>query len=255
MELLHGISIEGVLSAMLRMGAPLLFACLGGLFTARAGIINLALEGIMLMGAFTSFVGALLSGSLVVGLLAGALGGILTALVLGFLAINGRADQTVAGVGINIASLGITSYLFKVYFSGQGLMKAPTFSRIEIPLLSDIPVLGWVLFSQNILVYSAFLMVPVVWYVLYRTPAGLNLRATGEHPKAVDSLGGNVYRLRYFSILALGIFAGIGGACLTIGQTGSFAENITAGRGYIALAALIFGHFTPVGSLASALIF
>ncbi len=255
MNILAGLSVEGILSAMLRMAAPLLLACLGGLFTARAGIINLALEGVMLAGAFTGFVGAYISGSLFVGVITAMAGGVAMSMILGVLSIHGRANQTVAGVGINIASLGITSYLFKVFFSGKGLMKAPSFSPIPIPLLSRIPVVGKAFFDQGLLVYLAFALVPVVWYVLYRTPYGLTIRATGEHPKAVDTLGGNVYRVRYVSIIALGMLAGLGGACLTIGQTGTFAENITAGKGYIALAALIFGRFTPIGSLASALIF
>ena len=255
MNILAGLSVEGILSAMLRMAAPLLLACLGGLFTARAGIINLALEGVMLAGAFTGFVGAYISGSLFVGVITAMAGGVAMAMILGVLSIHGRANQTVAGVGINIASLGITSYLFKVFFSGKGLMKATSFSPIPIPLLSRIPVVGKAFFDQGLLVYLAFALVPVVWYILYRTPSGLTIRATGEHPKAVDTLGGNVYRVRYVSIIALGMLAGLGGACLTIGQTGTFAENITAGKGYIALAALIFGRFTPIGSLASALIF
>lgn len=255
MGALTGISIEGVLSAMFRMAAPLLLASMGGLFTARCGIINLALEGIMLMGAFSGFVGALATGSLVVGLLSAMLGGTLMALILGYLSINSRANQTVAGVGINIFSLGLTSYLFKVFYSGKGMMKAPTFDKLAIPGLSKIPVLGPAMFDQNLLVYLAFIMVPIVWYILYRTPMGLTIRATGEHPKAVDTLGGNVTKIRYLSVVALGCLAGIGGACLTIGQTGVFAENITAGRGYITLAVLIFGRFTPIGSLGASILF
>lgn len=255
MGILAGISIESILSAMLRMAAPLLLASMGGLFTARAGIINLAMEGIMLMGAFSGFAGALLTGSLFMGFLSAMAGGVFMALILGFLSINARANQTVAGVGINIAALGLTSYLYKVYFAGQGLSKAPTFGQIALPFLSDIPVVGKALFSQNILTYLAFILVPIVWYLLYRTPLGLSLRATGEHPKAVDTLGGNVTRLRYFSVVMLGSLAGLGGACLTLGLTGSFAENITAGKGYITLAALIFGRFTPLGSLGAALLF
>ncbi len=255
MNFIKDISLIGILSAMLRMAAPLLLACLGGLFTARAGIINLALEGIMLMGAFAGFVGAYLSGSLLIGLIFSILGGVSMSLILGILSIHGRANQTVAGVGINIVSLGITSYLFKVFFSGKGLIKAPSFNPISIPFLTNIPFFGKAIFHETLLVYLAFAMVPIVWYMLYRTPYGLIIRATGEHPKTVDTLGGNVFRVRYVSIIILGTLAGLGGACLTIGQTGTFAENITAGKGYIALAALIFGRFTPIGSLVSALIF
>lgn len=249
------ISLEGVLSAMIRMAAPLLLASLGGLFTARAGIVNLALEGIMLVGAFTGFAGAYLSNSLAIGFISAMLGGLLMSLILGYLSINARANQTVTGVGINITALGLTSYLFKIYFTGQGLTKGPSFDRLAIPILSKIPVLGPALFDQNLLVYLAFIMVPVVWYFLYRTPMGLIIRATGEHPRAVDTLGGNVTKVRYFCIVVLGCLAGLGGACLTIGQTGTFAENITAGKGYIALATIIFGRFTPFGSLGAATLF
>lgn len=255
MEGLTGISLVGILSAMVRLAAPLLLASLGGLFTARAGIINLALEGIMLMGAFTAFAGAYLSGSLLVGFLCAMLGGVMMALILGYLSINALADQTVAGVGINIAALGLTSYLFKVYFTGKGIFKVPTFNQISIPYLSEIPVIGTAFFNQNLLVYLAFGLVPVVWYILYRTPIGLTIRATGEHPKAVDTLGGNVTWIRYLCIILLGCLAGIGGASLTIGQTGFFAENITAGKGYISLATIIFGGFTPFGSLGASLLF
>jgi len=252
---LTGISLEGVLSAMVRMAAPLLLASLGGLFTARAGIINLALEGIMLMGAFAGFAGAYLSDSLAVGFFSAILGGLTMSLILGYLSIHARANQTVAGVGINITALGLTSYLFKVFFTGQGLSKGPSFDRIAIPILSKIPVLGPALFEQNLLVYLAFIMVPIVWYILYRTPIGLIIRATGEHPKAVDTLGGHVIKMRYMCVIALGILAGLGGACLTIGQTGTFAENITAGKGYISLATIIFGRFTPLGSMGAATLF
>ena len=255
MGVLKDISIEGLLSATFRMAAPLLLASLGGLFTSRSGIISLALEGIMIMGAFTGFAGGYLTGSLTVGILSAMAGGVSMALILGFLSINIRANQVVAGVGINIFALGLTSYLFKVYFSGQGLKRAPTFNRIPIPILSDIPLIGSALFNQNLLVYLAFTLVPIVWYMLYRTPMGLILRATGEHPKAVDTLGGNAIKVRYLSVIALGCLAGIGGACLTIGQTGTFAQNITSGKGYIALAVLLFGRFTPLGLLGAALIF
>lgn len=255
MEILNGISVSGVMSATLRMATPLLFASLGGLFTARVGIINLALEGIMLMGAFLAFVGSFLSGSAVIGLACGMLGGVGTALILGFLSINGRANQTVAGVGINILALGITSYLLKVFFRTGEYLKAQTFSNWAIPGFTKIPFIGDVVFNQNFLVYLVFILVPIVWYVLYKTPAGLMIRATGEHPKAVDSLGGNVIKIRYLSVMVCGCLAGLGGAYLSIGQMGVFVENVTAGKGYIALATLIFGKFTPTGSLVAALIF
>lgn len=256
MNELFGISITGVLSATVRMAIPLILASLGGVFTARVGIINLALEGMMLIGAFTGFLGAVVTDSALIGALCGMLGGALAALVLGFLSITARANQTVAGVGINITALGLTSYLLSTIFGfGKRPYGVASFSNVPIPLLSDIPVLGPVLFTHSLLVYFTFLLVFIVWYVLYRTPAGLTIRAVGENPRAVDTLGGNVIRTRYICVLVSGMLAGLGGAYLTIGQMGQFMENVTAGKGYIAVAALIFGKWTPLGAVAASLLF
>lgn len=255
MELFEGISLQGVLTATIRMAAPLLFASLGGLFSARVGIINLALEGFMLVGAFTGFLGSVFTGNVYIGALFGMAGGILAALILAFLAITAKANQTVAGVGINIFALGLTSYLLTVLFGANRPYGVATFTQQNIPGLSKIPFIGPIFFQQSIYVYFAFILVPIVWYVLYKTPAGLIIRATGENPKAVDTLGGNVTRIRYLCMMVSGALAGMGGACLSIGQNGQFFENITAGKGYIALATLIFGKFTPIGSLIASLLF
>lgn len=255
MELFEGISLQGVLTATIRMAAPLLFASLGGLFSARVGIVNLALEGFMLVGAFTGFLGSVFTGNVYIGALFGMTGGILAALILAFLAITAKANQTVAGVGINIFALGLTSYLLTVLFGADRPYGVATFTQQNIPLLSDIPFVGPIFFQQSVYVYFAFILVPIVWYVLYKTPAGLIIRATGENPKAVDTLGGNVTRIRYLCMMVSGALAGMGGASLSIGQNGQFFENITAGKGYIALATLIFGKFTPIGSLLASLLF
>lgn len=256
MNSIFNISIIGVLTATIRMAVPIALASLGGVFTARVGIINLALEGMMLLGAFTGFLGSVYSGSALVGALCGMLGGALAALVLGFLSITAKANQTVAGVGINITALGITSYLLSTLFGyGNRPYGIATFSNVAIPLLSDIPILGPVLFNHSLLVYCTYLLVPTVWYLLYRTPAGLTIRAIGENPRAVDTLGGNVTRTRYLCVLTSGLLAGLGGAYLTIGQMGQFMENVTAGKGYIAVAALIFGKWTPLGAVVASLLF
>lgn len=255
MEIFSGISIEGVLAATIRMAAPLLLASLGGLFSARVGIINLALEGLMLVGAFTAFLGSVYTGNVFLGALFGMLGGMLTALILAFLSITAKANQTVAGVGINIFALGLTSYLLTVLFGFNRPYGVATFTPVSIPFLSDIPIIGPIFFRHSLIVYLAFILVPIVWYVLYKTPVGLKIRATGENPKAVDTLGGNVTRIRYLCLMVSGSLAGLGGAALSIGQMGQFMENITAGKGYIALATMIFGKFTPVGSLLSSLLF
>ncbi len=254
--LIEGLSIEGLLTATVRMATPLVLASLGGVFTARAGIVNLALEGIMLTGAFCGYVGAVSTGSAWLGALAGMAGGLAMAMILGVLAISVKANQTVAGVGINITAVGITSYLLNILY---GYGKRPTevafFHNIRIPVLADIPLLGPALFDHGILVYLAYLLVPGVWYFLARTPFGLVIRATGENPRAVDTLGGNVTRTRYFCTAMAGILAGLGGVFLSIGQMGQFMENLTAGKGYIAVAALIFGKWKPMGAVAASLLF
>lgn len=248
--------IEGFLTATIRMAAPLLLAGLGAIFTAKSGIINMALEGMMLVGAFFGFYGAYLTGNPYLGALMGALGGFFIALILGFLAISVGANQTVAGTGINMFALGLTSYLLNVAFGiGNRPNTVPSFKILEIPILADIPVIGPALFQHIPLVYFAFLLVPVVWYILFHTPIGLIIRSVGEHPKAVDTLGGNVIRTRYICTMVSGLLAGLGGAFLSIGYLSVFMENITAGRGYIALAAITFGKWNPFGVLGAALLF
>lgn len=255
MKLFEGISLVGVLTATIRMAAPLLFASLGGLFSGRVGLVNLALEGYMLMGAFAGFLGSVYTGNVYIGALAGMAGGMVAALIFAFLGITAKANQTVAGVGVNIFALGLTSYLLTVLFGANRPYGVATFTQQNIPLLSKIPFIGPIFFQQSVYVYFAFILVPIVWYILYKTPAGLAIRATGENPKAVDTLGGNVTKIRYLCAMAAGALAGMGGACLSIGQNGQFFENITAGKGYIALATLLFGKFTPIGSLLASLLF
>ncbi|MEL7610277.1 MAG: ABC transporter permease [Bacillota bacterium] len=249
------VTLQGILGAAVRMAAPLLFASMGGLFSARSGMVSMFLDGFMLVGAFMGFVGSVVTGSAYLGALLAMLAGAFIALVFAFLAIEAKANQTILGVGVNIFALGITSYLVTILYGfGNRPYNISVFTEAPIPLLSEIPIIGG-LFSNTLLVYLAFLLVPAVWYVLYRTPTGLTIRATGEHPKAVDTLGGNVVRVRYLCMLVAGALAGLGGASLSIGQMGQFMENITSGKGYIALAALIFGKFTPKGVLIAALIF
>lgn len=248
-------TVQGILAATARMATPLLFASMGGLFSARSGHISMFLEGFMLIGAFLGFVGSATVGSAYVGALLALVGGVLISLVFAFFAITAKANQTLIGIGINIFALGITSYLVTVFYGfGNRPYNIDVFTNIRIPLLADIPIIGS-LFNLNLFTYVAFLLVPIVWYVLYKTPAGLTIRAVGEHPKAVDTLGGDVIKIRYICIMIAGALAALGGAALSIGQMGQFMENITSGKGYIALAALIFGRFTPKGALIGVLIF
>ncbi|MEW6308260.1 MAG: ABC transporter permease [Bacillota bacterium] len=248
--------LVGLLSATIRMAAPLLLAGLGGVFTARVGIVNIAMEGTMLVGAFTAFWGAHLTGNPLWGALFGIAGGVLIGLLLGFISVTVRANQVVGGTAINIFALGITSFLMNVVFGiGVRPSAVTSFRAVPIPYLEDIPLLGPMLFNHISLVYLSLLLVPVVWYVIYRTPIGLSMRAVGEHPRAADTLGVKVGKVRYAACLVAGAFGGLAGAFLSIGQLSVFMENITAGRGYIAVAAVTFGKWNPFGVLGSALLF
>lgn len=246
--------LTGFLDAMIRMSCPIMLASLGALFTARAGIINFAMEGIMIMGAFFGVYGSYLTGSPWMGALLAMAGGLVAALVLGVMSISVKVDQVVAGTGINVLFLGLTSYLFTVLYPGGQPSSVDAFQALEIPGLSSIPLIG-VLFKQSLLTYLAFLLVPLIYYVLNRTSFGLCLRSVGEQPHAADSLGINVDRTRYISILVAGLLGGLGGAALSLGQVSVFMENMTSGRGYVAWSAVTVGRWNPVGIMGASLLF
>ena len=246
--------LSGFLEAMVRMSCPVMLASLGALFTARAGIINFAMEGIMIMGAFFSVYGSFVTGNPWVGALLGMLGGLVAALVLGVMSISVKVDQVVAGTGINVLFLGLTSYLFAVMYPGGQPSSVTAFQSVNIPGLSSIPVIG-VLFQQNLLTYIAFLLVPLIWYLLNRTSFGLCLRSVGEQPHAADSLGIHVDRIRYLSTAIAGILGGLGGTALALGQLSVFMENMTSGRGYVAWSAVTVGRWNPIGIMGASLLF
>ncbi len=246
----------GFLEAAIRVSTPILLAALGAMFTARAGIINFAMEGIMIMGAFFGVFGSNLSGSPWVGAVFGMAAGLCVALVLGFASITAKVDQVVAGTGINILFLGLTSYLLNmIYGTGSRPSQVEAFQPWAVPGLSKIPVIGPLLFNQIPLVYVAFLLVPVCWYIVNKTPYGLALQAVGEHPRAADSLGINVNKMRYGAICISGILGGLGGAFLSIGQLSVFMEKMTSGRGYMAWSAVTVGKWNPVGIMGASLLF
>jgi simple sugar transport system permease protein len=255
-ELLTFSFVVGWLSASMRLAAPILYAALGELFTERAGILNLGLEGIMLVGALAGFVAGYATGNLWLGVLAAALSGVLMGLLMGFMSVTAKVNQVVAGLGITILGGGLSTLLFRLFF---GLRSIPptitTFSELPIPLLSDIPVLGRVFFSHNIMVYLVLLLVPISWVVLYRTRFGLALRAVGERPDAVDTRGLNVSRLRYLSLVIGGALAAVGGAFLPLANLGLFWTQMTAGRGFIAIAVVVFARWDPVGAFIGSLVF
>jgi simple sugar transport system permease protein len=234
---------------------PIALGGLVGVLSERVAVVNIGIEGMLLSGAFTgAVVGSLLGGT--VGLIAAVLVGGLLGLALCALVITYRVDQVIAGVAINLFVLGLTSYVSsQVLTEHRYLNNAPVFRGIDIPILSNLPIVGRVLFQQNIFVYGAAIMIIISTYYLFHTRSGLRARAVGEHPEAADSLGINVYRLRYINVTIGGMVAGFGGAWFTLGAVGRFDEGMTGGRGFIGLAAVIFGRWHPVGALLAALVF
>jgi simple sugar transport system permease protein len=246
----------GIFASAVRWATPILLTALGEIFTERAGILNLGLEGIMLMGALTGFVGAYNTGSLWLGLLIAALTGMAMGLLMAFMSVTVKANQVVAGLGLTILGSGLSTLLFRLFF---GLRTKPPqiamFPVQPIPLLDKLPALGDILFNHNVMVYFTFILVGVVWIVLYRTRYGLALRAVGERPEAVDTRGLNVGLLRYSALLIGGALAGMGGAYLTLANLGIFWTGMTAGRGFIAVAVVVFARWDPVRALWGALVF
>jgi len=249
-------SIGPILQSTIRGATPLVFAALGGLFSERAGVVNIGLEGLMLISAFAGVVGASLSGSALVGLFTAMGAGLLFALIHALMCVTFEADQIISGTAINLLALGGTGFLMVVIFGSGGTSpRVDGFASVAIPLLSDIPIIGKALFDQSLLVYLMYVLVPVVYFVVFRTPFGLRLRATGEVPEAVDTAGVSVTRMRYYGVGLSGILAGLGGVYLSMGLLSAFTEGMTNGRGFIALAALIFGRWNPIGVLALPLLF
>lgn len=247
--------ISLLLVAAVLLSAPLLTAALGELISEVAGVINIQLEGMMLMGAFTAMVGAFISHSIVIGFAAAALGGLFIATLHGTICLVFRVNQVVSGVVLNLLALGITTFGLEVIFGSNFNRSVPTLDKVAIPGLSSLPLIGQAFFNQPISVYAVFLAVPLLWWVLNRTVIGLALRATGERPEAADALGVRVQRVRWLALLACGALAGLGGAQLTLVGLGFFTQNVTAGRGFIALAAVIFGRWSPFGTAAAVLFF
>ena len=243
-------------AAMLRYATPLAFAAMGGIFCERSGVVNIGLEGMMLSGAFFGILGADKLDSWPLGLLCAALAGAGFALVHAFFAIHLRADQIVGGFAINFLALGITGYLFVDIYGGEGTPpNIPNIPDVHLGFLKDWYFIGPVLGQLNLMIWLAALTILATWVVMFKTPIGLRIRAVGEHPRAADTVGISVYKIRYASVVLSGVLAALGGAYLSIGFLNSFNQNMTAGRGYIALAAVIFGNWRPWGAAAAALLF
>jgi ABC-type uncharacterized transport system permease subunit len=247
---------SALIAAMLRFATPLVFAAMGGILSERSGVINIGLEGMMLMGAFFGIFGADLLGSWLLGALVGMASGGVLALVHAFFSIQLRADQVVSGFAVNFLALGITGYVFIAHYGDQGTPgDVPRAPEVSLPLIEDIAFVGNAVGSANLLTWVSLLLVPVLALYLFRTPRGLRLRSVGEKPRAAETVGVPVIRTRYLAVTASGVLAALGGVYLSIALLGSFSENMTAGRGFIALAAVIFGSWRPAGALAAALLF
>jgi general nucleoside transport system permease protein len=247
---------SALIAAMLRFATPLIFGAMGGILSERSGVINIGLEGMMLMGAFFGIFGADVFGSWFLGILVGVAAGAVMGLVHAFVSIQLRADQVVSGTAINILALGITGYVFIYHYGDQGTPGAvPRVPGLTIPLVEDIPFVGEAIGRMSWLTAFALLLVPILTVFLFRTRGGLRLRSVGEKPRAADTVGLPVIRTRYLAVTASGALAALGGVYLSIALLGSFSENMTAGKGFIALAAVIFGNWRPFGALAGALLF
>ena len=255
-------NLEAVFNASLiaqtfAFSTPLVFGAIAGMFSERSGVVNIGLEGMMLMGAFWGVYGADKGGSWVVGLLVGMLVGGVLALVFAFFAIHLRADQIVGGTAVNFLALGITGYFFFQLYHGsyvpQGVSTIP---NVKLPVVSDWKFVGPAIGNLNLMVWVSFALVIVSYIVVFRTPIGLRIRACGEHPRAADTVGINVYAVRYGAVVVSGILVSVGGVYLSDGfGGGAFTDNMTEGRGFIALAAMIFGNWRPAGAFAAAVLF
>jgi ABC-type uncharacterized transport system permease subunit len=257
-------TIENLLNTTLVFSTALILAALGGILSERSGVVNIALEGLMMAGAFAAAVAGYRAeeagagvASPWIGLIAGMLFGVVFALIHAVATVTFRADQVISGVVINFVAAGATLYLTKLLFQGAGstMMIKEVFHKIHIPGLSDIPIIGNGILNSYPTTYLAVILVFAIWYVLYKTPFGLHLRAVGEHPGAADTVGIKVLRMRYTAVLLSGALAGLGGATITLTTTSSFSHNTISGQGFIALAAVIFGKWNPLGALGAALFF
>ena len=247
---------SALVAAMLRYATPLLFGALGGIVSERSGVINIALEGMMLMGAYFGIYGADVLHSWVLGILVAAAAGGLLALVHAVFSIHLRANQVVSGTGINFLALGITGYFFTAHYGANGTpSNISLIPNVHLAFLSHVGFFGQAIGDANLMTWIGLVCVPALGFFLFRTRGGLRLRAVGEKPRAADTVGLPVLRIRYLAVITSGVLAALGGAYLSVGFDGSFNQNMTEGRGFIALAAVIFGRWKPGGALVATLLF
>jgi simple sugar transport system permease protein len=244
------------LTAAVRTASPILLAAIGEIFSERSGVLNVGLEGQMLMGALFGFLGTYFVGSHWVGIVVGMLAGAAIALIVAVMSVSLFADQVVTGVTINVLCLGITTYVYKTAFGvSMSMPTVETLPTVRLPLLSDIPYLGPILFQHRTFVYATAAIALATAWVLYRTTIGLHIRAVGEHPLAAETMGVDVKRTRYACVVLSGILAGLGGALLSVGDVGYFTLNMSAGRGFMALAIVVFSGWDPLSAIVTSLLF
>ncbi len=252
----QSLNLGGMLTSAVLLAVPITLAAFAGILSERCGIVNIAIEGMMLFAAMTGTVIGSLTDSLILGVLGAIVGALALAAIHAMLSIKYKINQTISGTVINIFSAGITAYVSQKFLQvNEAINTPPMFGRAPIPLLSDIPFIGPILFNTNIFVYLLLIILVILQFALFSTRWGLRLRSVGEHPKAADTLGINVNRLRWMGVLLSGAIAGLAGAFFTLGSVGRFEEGMTAGKGFIGIAAMIFGNWNPIGSLGAGLLF
>jgi ABC-type uncharacterized transport system permease subunit len=251
------IPLTGLLQGTVLLSVPLIFGALSGVLCERAGVVNIAIEGQLLAGAFLSAVVGSLTQNLAAGLIAAVVAGLLVGWILAVFTVTYFVDQVIVGVVVNTLVLGLTSFFYSAVMDKEAETwnSPPVMQKIPIPILSDIPIIGPVLFNQSLIVYLMYVIAAVVHVALFKTRWGLRVRSVGEHPKAADTVGIDVNKLRFRNVLLGGMVSGLGGAFFTLGSVGAFGKNMTAGKGFIALAAMIFGRWSPLGSIGAALLF
>ncbi|MBY0088718.1 MULTISPECIES: ABC transporter permease [Brevibacillus] len=258
-----GLILSNLVHDTIVFSTALIFAALGGLYSERSGVVNIALEGMMIIGAFTgavmtyAFQDSLGTWAPWVGFIAAGIAGAIFALPHAVASVTFKADQTVSGVALNFLAAGLSIYLTKIIFNGAGQTTTLTtvFNKFSIPGLSEIPYIGHAIFEAYPTSFLAFIAVFVTWYVVFKTPFGLRLRSVGEHPRAADTVGINVKRMRYTAVMISGMLAALGGATISLTTTSNFSHNTVSGQGFIAIAALIFGKWHPMGAMGAALFF
>jgi ABC-type uncharacterized transport system permease subunit len=250
------LNLGGMLSSAVLLAVPITLAAFSGILSERSGVVNIAIEGMMLMSSMAAAIVASVTKNVWLGLLGGIVSAVLLAWIHAFLSIRYKINQVISGTVINIFSAGLTSFISQRFLQKyESLNTPPMFSRVPIPGLANIPILGPTLFNTNLFVYILFVLLIILQVALFQTRWGLRLRSVGEHPKAADTLGINVIRTRYMGVMLSGAVAGIAGAFFTLGSVGRFDEGMTAGKGFIGIAAMIFGKWTPIGSLGAGMLF